>query len=190
MASEINTIAVIGAGDRGCEIASVALLAGYRAILEDVSESRLQQAAAAFSCLGDEACSRLVTANTVEEALRDADLIVEAVAEEMEMKIELFTLFDKFAKPHAILASSSFALSIAEMASVTFCAERCIGIRFSPAADGKNILELVRAPQTSQETVAACSAMGKRMRKEVVVADEHEVTPRLPVSQKAAAAQD
>jgi 3-hydroxyacyl-CoA dehydrogenase len=190
MASEINTIAVIGAGERGREIASAALLAGYRTILEDVSQPRLEQAAAAFSRLGDEACSRLVTASTVEDALRDADLIIEAVAEEMEMKIELFTIFDKFAKPQAILASSSPVLSIGDMASVTFCAERCIGMRFSPSAGGKNILELVRAPETSQETVAACSEVGRRMGKAVVVANEHDVTPRLPASQKAAAAQD
>jgi 3-hydroxyacyl-CoA dehydrogenase len=174
MASEINTIAVIGAGERGREIASAALLAGYRTILEDVSQPRLEQAAAAFSRLGDEACSRLVTASTVEDALRDADLIIEAVAEEMEMKIELFTIFDKFAKPQAILASSSPVLSIGDMASVTFCAERCIGMRFSPSAGGKNILELVRAPETSQETVAACSEVGRRMGKEVMVMREIE----------------
>ena len=176
MAIDISTIAVIGAGDRGREIASAALLAGYRAILEDVSESRLERAAATFLRLGEEACTRLITASTVEEALRDADLIIEAVAEEMEMKIELFTIFDKFAKPQAILASSSPALSIGDMASVTFCAERCIGMRFSPSAGGKNILELVRAPDTSQETVAACSEVGKRMGKEVMVM--REIEPR------------
>jgi 3-hydroxybutyryl-CoA dehydrogenase len=172
MANEIQTIAVIGAGERGHEIATAALLAGYRTILEDISEARLELAAASFSRLGDLTCSRLISANRVEEAVRDADLIIEAVAEEMEMKIELFTIFDKFAKRDAILASSSPALSIADMASVTFCAERCVGIRFVVAAEGKNILELVCAPETSEETVAACREVARRMGKEAVVLRE------------------
>jgi 3-hydroxyacyl-CoA dehydrogenase len=114
----------------------------------------------------------LITATTLEDAVRDADLIIEAVAEEMEMKIELFTIFDKFAKPGAILASSSPALSIADMASVTFCAERCIGMRFPAAAEGKNILELVCAPETSNETVATCREVARRMGKEINVVQE------------------
>jgi len=174
MTKEIVTIAVIGAGDLGREIAALALLAGYRTILEDVSDSRLEGAAAAVSRLGDKVCSHLITANTVEDAVRDADLIIEAVAEEMEMKIELFTIFDKFAKPGAILASSSPSLSIADMASVTFCAERCIGMRFPAAADGKNILEVVCAPETSEDTVATCREVARRMGKEIIVVQEME----------------
>jgi 3-hydroxyacyl-CoA dehydrogenase len=188
MANEIVTIAVIGAGGRGREIAAAALLAGYRTILEDVTESRLEQAAAALSRLGDEVCLHLMTTNTVEDAVHDADLIIEAVAEEMEMKIELFTIFDKFAKPGAIFASSSPALSIADMASVTFCAERCVGMRFPASADGKNILELVWAPETSEKTVAACSEVGRRMEKEIVVSRHRNTQEHLP--QKVAAAKD
>jgi 3-hydroxybutyryl-CoA dehydrogenase len=188
MANEIQAIAVIGAGERGREIAGAALLAGYRTILEDFSETKLEQAAAALSRLGGQVCARLGTANTAEEALRDADLIIEAVAEEMEMKIELFTIFDKFAKPHAILASSSPTLSIGDMASVTFCAKRCIGMRFSAAADGKNILELVCAPETSDETVAACSEVGRRMEKKIVVSQLRSTQTHL--LQKFAAARE
>src|SRR5260370_31687026 len=162
MNAEIKTIAVIGADLTGRQFARAALLAGYRTILEDVAPNRLEQAITWIRNLSADSCSRLLTASTVEEALRDADLIIEAVAEEMEAKIEMFTIFDKFAKPNAILASSSPALSIAEMASVTFCAKRCIGMRFSLSAGGKNILELVRAPDTSQKTVVACTEVGRR----------------------------
>jgi 3-hydroxybutyryl-CoA dehydrogenase len=174
MTKEIVTIAVIGASAGGREIAALALFAGYRTILEDVSESPLERAAAALSRLGDGVHGQLITASTVEDAVRDADLIIEAVAEEMETKIELFTIFDKFAKPGAIFASSSPAHSIADMASVTFCAERCIGIRFPAAADGKDILELVCAPETSEETVAACTEVARRMGKEIIVVQEME----------------
>ena len=177
MPSEIQTIAVIGAGDQGREIALAALLGGYRTILEDVSENRLKRAAAWIAGganVGAEARSRLVLASDIEEAVREADFIVEAVAEEMEMKIEMFTIFDKFAKPDAIFASSSLSLSIAELGAVTFCPERCVGLRFVPGNAKK--LELVRAPQTSEETVARCREVGRRMGKEVIVVAEREFT--------------
>ena len=200
MASEIQTIAVIGAGDQGREISRAVLLAGYRTILEDVSENRLERAAAWIgngANVAAEGRSRLVLASEIEEAVREADLIVEAVLEEMEMKIEMFTIFDKFAKPDAIFASSSLSLPISELAAVTFCPERCIGLRFVPSNDlaqpvaqggvpealrllsayGKdNALLLVRAPQTSEETVTRCREVGRRMGKEVMVVAEREFT--------------
>jgi len=179
MQSEIQTIAVIGAGDQGREIACAVLLAGYRTILEDVSENRLERAAAwigNITNVGAEARSRLVLASKIEEAVREADLIVEAVAEEMEMKIEMFTIFDKFAKPDAIFASSSLSLSIAELAAVTFCPERCIGLRFVARAGKENALELVCTPKTSEETVSRCREVGRRMGKEVMVVAEREFT--------------
>jgi 3-hydroxyacyl-CoA dehydrogenase len=177
MASEIQTIAVIGAGNHGREIALAALLAGYRTILEDVSESRLQQAASRIehsSDVGAEARSRLVFTSKIEEAVREADLIFEAVAEELEMKIEMFTIFDRFAKPDGVFASSS--LSISELAAVTFCPERCIGMRFLATVGPQNALRLVRTPQTSDETVARCREVGRRMGKEVIVVAAREFT--------------
>jgi 3-hydroxyacyl-CoA dehydrogenase len=179
MPSEIQTIAVIGAGAEGRELALAALLAGYRTVLEDVSENRLAQAAAwigNIANVGAEERTRLVLASKIEEAVREADFIVEAVAEEMEMKIEMFTIFDKFAKPDAIFASSSPSLSIAELAAVTFCPERCIGLRLVPRRGKEMALELVRTPQTSEETVARCREVGRRMGKEVIVAAEREFT--------------
>ena len=180
MTNGIQTIAVIGAGEQGREIACSALLAGYRTLLEDVSENRLQQAADWIANVSGEARSRLVLASKIEEAVREADLIVEAVADEMEMKIEMFTIFDKFAKPNAILASSSRSVSIAELAEVTFCRERCIGMRFhseNGSENGRaNALALVTTLETSQETLARCQEFGRRMGKEIMVVREREVT--------------
>jgi 3-hydroxybutyryl-CoA dehydrogenase len=178
MTDEIQTIAVIGAGERGREFALAALLAGYRTILEDVSENRLERAAAWIASsanAGDGARSRLVLTSTIEEAVREADLIIEAVAEEMEMKIEMFTIFDKFAKPDAILAGSSPSISIADLAAVTFCPERCIGLRFASGAQARAV-KLVCTPQTSGEAVARCREVGRRMGKEVMVVPEREFT--------------
>ena len=86
----------------------------------------------------------------------------------------MFTIFDKFAKPNAILASPTEELSIADLASVTFCPERCIGLRFAPRDAKETALELVRTPETSVATIAACREVGRRMRKEVTVVRERE----------------
>ena len=170
----METIAIIGAGDTGCEIARAALSAGYRTILEEMWPPRLEQATATLSRLGREVCTRLVVANSVEVVLREADLVIEALAEEMEMKIEMFTIFDKFAKPNAILASATEGLSIADLASVTFCPERCIGFRFALRNAKGTALELVRTSNTSESTIAACREIGRRMGKEVTVVREKE----------------
>ncbi len=176
MTNGIETIAVMGAGEQGREIACDALLAGYRTLLEDVSEHRLQQAADWIASVSGEARSRLVLAGKIEEAVREADLIVEAVADEMEMKIEMFTIFDKFAKPNAILASSSRSVSIADLAEMTFCRERCIGLCFNSRDGQANALALVTAFHTSPETVARCQEFGRRMGKEIMVVPDREFT--------------
>src|SRR5205807_6318811 len=88
---KIVTIAVIGAGETGREIARAALLAGYRTILKEVSESRLAQGIGSIlntPNIDADARSRFLVAATIEEAVREADLIIEAGPEELEMKIE------------------------------------------------------------------------------------------------------
>lgn len=170
MAGEIKTVAVIGAGDRGREFALALLLAGYRVILEDVSENRLAQAVDWIACENSGLRLRLVLARTVADAVREADLILEAVADEMEMKIEMFTIFDKFGRPDAVLASSSASISIAELAAVTFCPELCIGMRLVSTPQKQNIIELTCVDQTSADTLARCREVGRRMGREVTVA--------------------
>ena len=169
MRNEIETVAVIGAGECGREMAFAALLAGYRVILEDVSENRLAQAADWIARVDRYSRLRLVLASAVEEAVREADLIIEAVAEEMEMKIEMFTIFDKFAKPDAIFASTSASISIEDLAAVTFCPERCVGLRLFSGTGQGDAFELVRTQATSEETLARCREVGRRMGKETMV---------------------
>ena len=185
---EIKTIAIVGASALGRTIAYTAALAGYRTILEDVSRSTLEQGIDWVAQALDDDVSRgkinaatrdatfanLRTEPSAEDASREADLIIETVADEMEMKIELFTIFDKFAKPGAIFASTTTSLSISELAAVTFCPERCIGMRFASDGQKGSRLELVRGSDTSEDTVAACREVGRRMDMEVsVLRDEH-----------------
>lgn len=190
---DIRTIAIVGANNTGRSVAYSAALAGYHTILEDISPAALEQGMGWISqrlgedfALGkidamarDAAGANLGTASSAEDASREADLIIEAVTDEMEMKIELFTIFDKFAKPGAIFASTTASLSIADLAAVTFCPERCIGMRFSMDARGDDCLRLVKGRETSEETVAACREVGRRMGKDIsVLCDEQVLSAR------------
>lgn len=180
---EVKTIAVIGAGTMGRGIAYSAALAGYHTVLEDISETRLKQATGWIRKALDEGVSRgkvdpvnrdvamkhLTIANKVEDAIRDAELIIEAVPEEMEMKLELFTIFDKFAKAGAIFASNTSSLSVTEMSDVTVYRERCVGMHFFDPVPKMKLIELVKTPFTSEETVATCREVGRRMGKKVVI---------------------
>ena len=191
--AEMKTIAVVGSGDPGRRIAYASCLAGFRTILEDISPAALEQGIGWIrQALGEEisrgesstanreaALGNLKTANSAEEASREADLVIETVSDEMEMKIELFTVFDKFAKPGAIFASTTTSLPITDLAAVTFRPERCIGMRFFTDAQGTGRLELVKGRETSEETVAACREVGRRMRLEVSLrGDEQTMTAR------------
>jgi len=183
---EIRTIAVIGAGTMGRGIAHVAALGGYRTILEDVLpaalrkaqdeiRSNLDKAVELKKVSPDEASgalSRLEYAGGMEEAAREADLVIEAVPEEMESKIEIFTLLDKICRPGTILASNTSSLSITEIASVTFRARKCVGMHFFNPVHKMKLLEIVRALETDEDTLAAAVAVGKGMGKDVVVIRE------------------
>ena len=169
MKNEIKTIAVIGAGANGRLLAEALLRSGYKIVLEDVIETRLQEVASWLATLGAAADKLLVLARTVEDAVRHANLVIETVADELEMKLELFTIFDKFAKPEAILATTSEAIPIADLAEMTVCPERCIGFRFVMT----NTVELRCAPKTSVETIVACAELARHMGKEVaIISDE------------------
>jgi 3-hydroxybutyryl-CoA dehydrogenase len=186
MNAEIKNIAVIGAGTMGRGIAYAAAFGGYTTVLEDISSQMLQESmlwitksfeegvarGKVDAKIRDRALSLIITANSVQDAIRDADLIIEAVPEEMEMKMELFTIFDKFAKPHAIFASNTSSLSISDMSDLTVSRERCIGMHFFNPVPKMKFIELVKTPLTSQNTVDVCTEVGRRMGKEVVLVQE------------------
>jgi 3-hydroxybutyryl-CoA dehydrogenase len=183
---EIKTISVIGAGTMGRGIAYAAAFGGYRTILEDMSQSVLDAGLAYIRSTLDEGVERgkvtaeqrsralagLGSARSVEEACREADLVIEAVPEDMELKLEIFTLLDKFAKPGSIFASNTSSLSITEMATITFRPEKCVGLHFFNPVPKMKLLEVVRGLETSEETIADCREVGTRMGKEVVVVRE------------------
>jgi 3-hydroxybutyryl-CoA dehydrogenase len=183
---DIRTIAVVGAGIMGRGIAQAAAAGGYCTILEDILPGSLKRAESEIRAnldqaveLGkveraaaDAAFQRIEFAGSIEDAARAAELVIEAVPEELESKIEIFTLLDKICAPTTILASNTSSLSITEIASVTYRAPRCIGMHFFNPVHKMKLLEVVRALETSEETLARCVEVGRRMGKEVVVVKE------------------
>ena len=184
--AEVKRIAVIGAGMMGRGIAHVAALAGYCTVLEDLLPTALRKAETEIRANLDQAVQlkkvspddahaalgRIEYAGSVEEAAREADLVIEAVPEEMESKIEIFTLLDKICRPATILASNTSSLSVTEIASVTYRPKQCLGMHFFNPVHKMRLLEIVRALETGEETIAAAAEVGRRMGKEVVVIKE------------------
>jgi 3-hydroxybutyryl-CoA dehydrogenase len=184
--TEVRTVAVIGAGIMGRSIAHAAALGGYRTILEDLLPNALRKAETEIRAnldqaveLGkvdaaeaDAAFSRLEYAGSVDEAAREADLVIEAVPDEMESKLEIFIMLDKFCRPATILAANTSRLSITEIASATYRARKCVGMRFLNPVHQMKRLEIVRAFETDDDTLAAVVEVGTRMCKEVVVIKE------------------
>jgi 3-hydroxybutyryl-CoA dehydrogenase len=199
---EVKTIAVIGADNVGRAIAFISVCGEYDTVLEDVSEERLEKAAfwiaenlessVARGNLGAQrevAAARISLAHTVEDAICGADLIIETLPDDVEMQFEIFTILDKFAKPNAIFATTG-RLSVTELAEVTFCGDRCIGMRFHENVEEAKVLELVRGSDTSVETIAACAEVARRMGREVVVLEDPAVNNSSERERKFANAQD
>jgi 3-hydroxybutyryl-CoA dehydrogenase len=185
----------MGAGIMGRGIALAAALGGYRTILEDVFPAALRKAEGEIRAnlnkaveLGkmtasdaDMAFERIEYQTCVEEAARDADLVIEAVPEELKSKIEIFTLADKSTRPTTILASNTSSLSITEIASVTSRPAKCIGMHFFNPVHKMKLIEIVKAMETDADTIAIAIEVGRRMKKETVVIKESPgfITSRL-----------
>ena len=182
----VRTIAVLGAGLMGRGIAYVSALGGFSTRLHDPSRSALERASGEIDALLEKgvamgkvtdedavgARKRLTIAATLEEAAGEADLAIEAVPEDIALKVETFAALDRIAPPHAILASNTSSLSITEMAAATTRAPLVVGLHFFNPVHRMKLLEIVRALETSDETIAACEAVGVRMGKDCVTVRE------------------
>ena len=182
----VQNVAVIGSGLMGRGIAQVAALGGFRTTIVDVSESILQTALTNIRSemekgvsLGkmtaeqkEQALSRLLLETNLEKAARDADLVIEAVPEDMKLKIETFVRLDNSAPAGALLASNTSSLSITEMAAVTKRPRQFLGMHFFNPVHKMKLLEIVRGLETAPETVKIAEEVGRQMGKETVVIKE------------------
>jgi len=151
-------VAIIGAGPLGRRLALVAARAGCRVLLEDVMPSNLHHAQEYLrSELGPAALPTVQFVSTIEEAVREADLAIDCVPDELESKLEIFCLLDRMAPPKTVLVSPMKNTSIADLASCTYRAEKCVAV----VADAKELADpslrdvmLQTPPQVADETVA------------------------------------
>jgi 3-hydroxybutyryl-CoA dehydrogenase len=173
----VQTIGIIGAREPGWPLAALALRAGYGVILEDVSPEVLAASEAAIARWAgadwDAARPRLSTSRSVEDVCRVADFLIEALPEELEAKLEIFTIFDKFAKPGVVLATTSRETTVADLADMTYRRDECIAFRLvGISPEGVASLEILRGPQTSDATVAVCREVATRMGARMLIATE------------------
>ena len=183
---DVKTVAVLGAGTMGHGIAHAAMAAGYSTVLFDVSQSQLDKGRAAIDAViqkgvelgkvaADDAAAmrgRLRLSAVVADAVRDADIVIEAAPEKIDLKLSLFRDVEAAAPAHAVLASNTSALSITEMSAVLSNPARMGGMHFFNPVHRMKLVEVVKALDTSAETIAVMEAVSVKMGKETVLVKE------------------
>ncbi|MER8036846.1 3-hydroxyacyl-CoA dehydrogenase family protein [Streptomyces hydrogenans] len=175
-------LAVIGAGLMGAGIAQVSAQAGWDVVLRDVTDAALTRgtdgikasyekfvAKGRLDAAEAEAALGRITATTELEAVADADIVVEAVFEKIEVKHEIFRSLDKIAKDGAVLASNTSAIPITKIAAVTERPEAVVGVHFFSPVPMMQLVELVRGYKTSDETLATARSFAESVGKTCIV---------------------
>lgn len=174
---EIKTVCVVGAGTVGSQLAFQCALGGLPVRLTSrgrhtidrgvANAKRLLRRRVEKGTLTEAACEaaigRVTSTTDLSEAVRGADIVVEAVAERWEVKAEIFRRADAAADPHTILATTSSTIEIQKLAPLTSRPPRCINAHFFNPVLVMDLVEVVRGPQTSAETVEATMEFCRRV---------------------------
>ena len=180
---DVKTIAMIGAGDMGHGIAACCLMGGYKVILRDIEQRFVDKGMAGIKAsfdkfkekgkmtpeAYDDAFKRLTPMVDLQTAVKDADFVIEAVPEKVELKKGVFADLDKFAPKHAILASNTSNISISEIASATSRPEKVIGYHFFNPAILMKLVEVIKGNKTADEAVAIGYDIAKKIKKVPVI---------------------
>jgi len=183
--SPIETVAVVGAGLMGRGIAYAAAVGGFHTLLHDVSADALERGLARIRVDLDEAvgrgklsreqaetaAGRLAAARELDAAAA-AGFVIEAVPEQIALKLRVFGRLDEVCPPQVVLASNTSALSITEIAAATRRPGRVIGMHFFNPVPKMRLVELVRGLETSDQTLRAAAEVARRMGKETVAVKE------------------
>ena len=161
--SSIHIVAVIGAGRAGRGFAMACAAAGFYIVLEDVMPSNLRRAEAEYSNLSLRGgYGELELALTVEEAVREADIAIDFVPDELESKLEIFSMIDRMAPPKTILCTPSHALSITDLASCVYRPDRCLAVQGEIGGEGEAV-RLIYPPCVNQEILQKVSELFRRL---------------------------
>lgn len=182
----IKHIGVLGAGTMGSGIAQVCAVQGYRVTLVDVAPAALERALAGvkasveklhskgrLSDAGRDAGLANITPAGDLTALRDADLIVEAISEDAALKRDIFAQLDALTAPHAILASNTSSISITAIAAATSRPDKVIGMHFMNPVPLMQLVEIIRGLATGQETLDVVMALATRLGKTPIEAADY-----------------
>jgi len=176
-------LAVVGAGSMGAQIAMQAALHGVDVALQDVNAEQLERATSSnrghlerrvekgrmSRADADASLARVRTTNSLEEAAGDADFVIEAVFENLDVKRATFTELDRIAPKDAVLASNSSTMGISKLAGATSRPDRCVNMHFFFPVLVMDLVEIVRGPETSDETVDRALGMAREMGRTAVV---------------------
>jgi len=180
---DVKKIAMIGAGDMGHGIAACCLLGGYKVVLRDIEQKYVDKGMAGIKASFDkfkekgkltpeaytDALARLTPMVDLQTAVKDADFIIEAVPEKLELKKSVFADLDKFAPKHAILASNTSNISITDIASATKRPDKVIGYHFFNPAILMKLVEVIKGGKSSDESVAIGYEIAKKIKKVPVI---------------------
>jgi 3-hydroxybutyryl-CoA dehydrogenase len=178
---EIRKVGVVGLGTMGAGIAQVSVQSGFETVGHEVNDelgargrgtiegylSRGVEKGRMTSEERDAALGRL-TLTTELEDLAGCDLVIEAVLEELDLKRDVFSQLDRITRPDAVLATNTSALSVSEIAEATERPERVVGMHFFNPAPVLPLVEIVRAPESSEEAVEAAYDWAERAGKQPV----------------------
>ena len=180
---DIRKISVIGAGQMGAQIAIQAAIHGYEVTLQDVSAEQLEKALSgnrkhlqrrvAKGKMQPEAIevtfSRLNTTTSLAEACENADFVIEAVVEVLDVKREVFSRLEELCPPHTVFATNSSYLMNSELASATKRPDRVVNMHFFYPPLVMKLVEVVKGTETSEETVELTAELTRRIGKQPVV---------------------
>ena len=176
---DIKNIAVIGAGNMGHQIATLCAIHGYKTTCTDVKEDILKKAEAFVDSYlpgrvekgrltaeqAKAARDNITFVSSMEEAVKDADYVIEAVLEILDLKKKIFADLDKMSPPHAILATNSSAIVSSKIAGVTGRPEKVLNVHFFNPALVMKLVEVVQGPHVSDETRQISMALCDKLEK-------------------------
>ena len=183
---EIRRIAVLGAGTMGHGIAHAAIAAGFEARMYDVADAAVEKGRAAIEQIGrkgvelgkisaadaDALLARLTATSSLERALQNADFVIEAAPERIDLKLQLFADIQRLAPAAAVIATNTSALSVTEMAGSLASPGRVAGMHFFNPVHKMKLVEIVQALESTPETLQAVEDVARRMGKETVLVRE------------------
>jgi len=173
----IERMAVLGAGTMGHGIAQVAAMSGFETVLFDIDSAALDRGLTRVQAnldkgvergkvtpaLRDETLARLSGTHVLADAVQDADMVIEAAPERMDIKASIFSQLDALAPAHAILATNTSSLSVSTIAESVSDPTRVVGMHFFNPVHILKLLEVVRAKRTSSDVLAQVQAVGEQM---------------------------